>query len=486
MDSSGGRGIDMQYEEAAARRAARQTQSRQPSTPEPTPGADVSAAANAAQQALAAAAAEGNAIARQVHADQQRLAEAQLELARAANREQQEIARREVAIAEQQLAMATDLWAYSKEFRPLEKQMLERQFAQTYGVLPAEEEYRTYMQMAVGPQPEYDTQIEDAAQRMYMDQMALYEQNRPYVEQMVGQSLADAQSGFSRSADQLQRAGLRYGMAPDAATFGMGELGLARAQTEAAVANTARQEALQDIRNRAAVEYDTALAARQDVRQRGLQGFDMTSQMEQLRTAEDARKWAQQMDVAGLGRNLVGSSQGAYGLAGQSLSSASAAGARGLAGVGQAAQLGMTPGQNYMSAFGQNAGLLGTGYQLQLGGLGNVLSADTSLQNAQLQAKTARQGQAMGMFGSILGAGLSFAATSDRRLKTDVEWVGRDERTGLPLYEFAYLTDPARRYRGVMADDVEKTVPEAVVTGDDGFKRVNYAMLGIEFQEVAA
>jgi hypothetical protein len=35
-----------------------------------------------------------------------------------------------------------------------------------------------------------------------------------------------------------------------------------------------------------------------------------------------------------------------------------------------------------------------------------------------------------------------------------------------------------------MADEVRKVMPDAVVTGDDGFDGVNYSMLGFEMVEV--
>jgi hypothetical protein len=82
------------------------------------------------------------------------------------------------------------------------------------------------------------------------------------------------------------------------------------------------------------------------------------------------------------------------------------------------------------------------------------------------------------------GAALYTAFGSDRRLKQDIELVGRDERTMLPLYEFAYKSDPTRRFLGVMADEAEAYMPAAVFTGEDGYKYVNYAMLGIEMMEI--
>lgn len=90
------------------------------------------------------------------------------------------------------------------------------------------------------------------------------------------------------------------------------------------------------------------------------------------------------------------------------------------------------------------------------------------------------------MWGSILGAGatLGAAVISDRRMKTDIKRVGKDERTGLPLYEFAYKNGDGRRFRGVMADEVMQVQPKAVEFGKDGYARVNYAMLGLNMVEV--
>ena len=87
-------------------------------------------------------------------------------------------------------------------------------------------------------------------------------------------------------------------------------------------------------------------------------------------------------------------------------------------------------------------------------------------------------------FTSLLGAGAQMGAawlgkTSDRRLKADIVLVGKDERTGLNLYEFRYVNGD-KRFRGVMADEVEVLYPEAVFTMPDGYKAVNYALLGID------
>ena len=73
---------------------------------------------------------------------------------------------------------------------------------------------------------------------------------------------------------------------------------------------------------------------------------------------------------------------------------------------------------------------------------------------------------------------------SDRKIKEKFVEVGVDQRTALPLYEFNYIGDKNRRFRGVMADDVERSYPEAVFDTDYGFKAVRYDLLNIELQEV--
>ena len=75
-------------------------------------------------------------------------------------------------------------------------------------------------------------------------------------------------------------------------------------------------------------------------------------------------------------------------------------------------------------------------------------------------------------------------AVSDVRLKQDIARIG-NHSSGFGLYLFDYKPEfrgehGAGRQFGVMAQEVEAVMPSAVVTYADGFKRVNYAMLGID------
>ena len=97
-------------------------------------------------------------------------------------------------------------------------------------------------------------------------------------------------------------------------------------------------------------------------------------------------------------------------------------------------------------------------------------------------------GKAIGAFGSLGKMGALGYFGSDRSIKKNIKRIGKDKRTGLPLYEFNYkkeFNDDTVKYRGVMADDVELLYPNAVVDTGYGFKAVNYAMIGLRLEEVA-
>jgi hypothetical protein len=84
------------------------------------------------------------------------------------------------------------------------------------------------------------------------------------------------------------------------------------------------------------------------------------------------------------------------------------------------------------------------------------------------------------MFSQVAGAGLSALGTlgpllSDARAKDDVRRVGA-MNDGTAIYAYRYKGSPVTHF-GVLAQEVEKTHPHAVVTRADGFKAVDYAAL---------
>jgi polysaccharide biosynthesis/export protein len=80
--------------------------------------------------------------------------------------------------------------------------------------------------------------------------------------------------------------------------------------------------------------------------------------------------------------------------------------------------------------------------------------------------------------GVVVGGGVGTA--SDIRLKHDIVLLGR-LANGLGFYRFSY-NGSDKAYVGVMAQEVQAVMPEAVVRGSDGYLRVYYEQLGLRLQ----
>ena len=107
---------------------------------------------------------------------------------------------------------------------------------------------------------------------------------------------------------------------------------------------------------------------------------------------------------------------------------------------------------------------------------GNFAQQNYGNQVAAYNAKMGLYSGLAGAVGTAAGgpAGLSgFFTGSDRRLKSNIVRVATHP-LGIGVYEYDIAGE---RQRGVMADEVEQVLPEAVVTRSDGIKMVNYGML---------
>lgn len=243
-------------------------------------------------------------------------------------------------------------------------------------------------------------------------------------EQLAAQATADVAQAFEAQRGQQTRQMTRMGVNPASGKF-------------AAMAN---QMSVQEALGKATAANGARRAARQE-------GYALTDRATNALSGFPA-----------MGERTTGAGA-QYGGMGLTLANTGLAGMN--AGFGQAGQMAGQMGQNATSMYGAQA----TAYN-------------------QAQANSGE------MWGSILGAGATLGAKaipflmSDRRMKQDVELVGRDPRTGLNLYEFAYIGEPHRRYRGVMADEVESKFPDAVAYDDFGFASVDYGKLGLSMQEV--
>jgi hypothetical protein len=71
---------------------------------------------------------------------------------------------------------------------------------------------------------------------------------------------------------------------------------------------------------------------------------------------------------------------------------------------------------------------------------------------------------------------------SDKRLKKNINKIG-ESPSGLNIYSFEYIDTKFGEglFQGVMSDEVPK---EAVINGYDGYDRVNYSLLDVEFKQI--
>jgi len=125
------------------------------------------------------------------------------------------------------------------------------------------------------------------------------------------------------------------------------------------------------------------MAQQSGLMQAGARAGAMTGARERAQNTGYARK----LDAVGLGRGLSNAAAGAY--AGANSAGNSAVGNMGVA------------GNAYMSGMGQGSATTGSGYNMQIGGLGQALNQQTSY------AMNQADNSFMGSLGAIAGAGVS-------------------------------------------------------------------------------
>ena len=98
-------------------------------------------------------------------------------------------------------------------------------------------------------------------------------------------------------------------------------------------------------------------------------------------------------------------------------------------------------------------------------------------------------GQAAFMDALSIGTSLAQTATpfilaSSKKVKDNIVKIGESIQ-GYNVYKFSYKGSP-RRYVGVIAEEIQQTKPEAVVTMPSGIIGVNYDLIDVNFKEVPA
>ncbi|CAB4135467.1 Intramolecular chaperone auto-processing domain containing protein [uncultured Caudovirales phage] len=187
------------------------------------------------------------------------------------------------------------------------------------------------------------------------------------------------------------------------------------------------------------------------------------------RNAAEQLGWAKKMDAIALSQGQFGNQATSTGLA---LNAGNQALQSGQVTMGNYGALGSSMNQANMGAMQgwNNVGQLGV----------QKYQADVSAYSAQQQANAASSAGFGSALGSIAGMGMK-AYMSDIRTKENIEYIG-ELPNGLGLYEYEYKPEFKNskyaghgRFRGVMAHEVEKVIPDAVITLSDGYKAIDYS-----------
>ena len=115
----------------------------------------------------------------------------------------------------------------------------------------------------------------------------------------------------------------------------------------------------------------------------------------------------------------------------------------------------------------------------------DILGATQTGYNAQVANTNASNAASGGFLGGLMNLGGTLGAaaikSSDINLKENIKKIGALDN-GLNLYTYNYKDGydlPEGKQVGVIAQEVEAVIPEAVVDMPNGFKGVNYALLGV-------
>jgi len=125
--------------------------------------------------------------------------------------------------------------------------------------------------------------------------------------------------------------------------------------------------------------------------------------------------------------------------------------------------------------------LLGVEMSGMAGANAGVQSAYSNQMSAQgLNAQML--GAQMGMYGSAMQGLGSALSGSDRRLKKNINLIGKSPK-GINIYSFEYINKDygSGLYQGVMSDEIPK---EAVSVDFDGYDMVDYNMLDVDFKQI--
>lgn len=122
---------------------------------------------------------------------------------------------------------------------------------------------------------------------------------------------------------------------------------------------------------------------------------------------------------------------------------------------------------------------------VEMSGMAGANAGVQSAYSNQMSAKgldAQMLGAQMGMYGSMAQGFGSALSGSDRRLKKNINLIGKSPK-GLNIYSFEYINKDygSGVYQGVMSDEIPR---EAVSVDFDGYDMVDYNMLDVNFKQI--
>jgi len=113
------------------------------------------------------------------------------------------------------------------------------------------------------------------------------------------------------------------------------------------------------------------------------------------------------------------------------------------------------------------------------GMVGSLASIGGSYMNASAGVTASENAMEEARFNAMASA-----MNSDRRLKKDINKTGVSKK-GLNIYSFKYINESKYGqgiFQGVMSDEIPK---EAVIKDEDGYDKVDYSKLDVEFKKIS-
>ena len=148
---------------------------------------------------------------------------------------------------------------------------------------------------------------------------------------------------------------------------------------------------------------------------------------------------------------------------------------------GQRLQAGEAAGKTFQMQMEEARSNADLGYEA--GNLANAMQAQSNAAAAEAGA----WGSAVSGVASMATAGLNYKAAtatppSDRRLKKNIKLISKSN-SGLNIYAFEYIDKMFGKgvFQGVMSDEIPTS---AVTKGEDGYDRVDYSKLDVEFKNI--